>query len=132
MGYKSVILKTFEHLQRGEQPVVYGDGEQQLDYVFVDDVVAATLSAAAAELSGEVLNVASGDGTSINQLIDQMLQVSGSALMKRHEPADWTHGSRRVGDPTRIAERLGWRSTTSLSAGLEATWRWFNRSAAAG
>ncbi|MBX3182358.1 MAG: NAD-dependent epimerase/dehydratase family protein [Polyangiaceae bacterium] len=124
MGYKSVILKTFEHIQRGEQPVVYGDGEQRLDYVFVDDVVTATLRAAEAELTGEVLNVASGEATSVNQLVDLMLEVSGSSLTKRHEPPDWTQGSRRVGDPTRIAERLGWRKATSLGEGLEATWRW--------
>src|ERR1044071_2888380 len=45
MGYKSVIMKNFERIIAGEPPVIFGDGKQTLDYVFVDDVVDATVRA---------------------------------------------------------------------------------------
>ncbi|MEZ4370318.1 MAG: NAD-dependent epimerase/dehydratase family protein [Polyangiaceae bacterium] len=124
MGYKSVIVKNFERLSRGEAPIVFGDGEQSLDYVFVDDVVEATLRAALVDASGEVLNVASGVPTTVNDLLDTMIAVSGKALPKQPGPADWTAGSRRFGDPSRAAAVLGWRATTSLEDGLKRTWDW--------
>lgn len=124
MGYKSVIVKNFERLKRDEAPVVFGDGEQSLDYVYVDDVVEATLRAALVEASGEVVNVASGVPTSVNQLLDTMIQVSGKQLQKTRGPADWTAGSRRYGDPDKASNVLGWRASTSLEEGLARTWEW--------
>ena len=47
LGYKSVIVKNFERIARGEAPIVFGDGEQELDYTYVDDVVDASLMALA-------------------------------------------------------------------------------------
>lgn len=127
MGYKSVIMKSFDRLLRGEQPVVFGDGQQSLDYVYVDDVVEATLKAATSDVSGEVLNVASGVPTSVNELIDTLIAVSGSDLGKTTGPADWTAGSRRFGDPEKTARLLGWRATTSLRDGLARTWAWVSK-----
>lgn len=124
MGYKSVIIKNFERLLRGEPPIVFGDGEQSLDYVYVDDVVEATLASALVSASGEVLNIASGVPTSVNQLLDTMVRVSGQNVSKQTEPADWTAGSRRFGDPERAAQVLGWRASTSLEEGLTRTWDW--------
>jgi len=129
MGYKSVILKTFDRLLRGEAPVVFGDGEQCLDYVYVDDVVEATVRAATSGVSGEVLSVASGVPTSVNHLIDAMIAVSGRRVGKTTEPADWTAGSCRFGDPEKTARLLGWRATTSLHEGLALTWRWLSAQA---
>lgn len=124
MGYKSVIVRTFERLLSGEAPVVYGDGEQRLDYVYVDDVVEATLAAIVSPVTGEVLNVGSGVPTSVNQLIAAMQSVAGSALPVRHEAADWTAGSHRVGNIEKAHRLLGWAPRTSLRAGLEATYEW--------
>lgn len=129
MGYKSVILKSFERLARGEAPVVFGDGQQALDYVYVDDCVDATLRALQHDVSGRVLNVASGRAVTVRELIDAMIRVSGKPVGAEAGPADWTAGSWRVGDPERAAELLGWRATTSLEDGLERVWRWYLESA---
>lgn len=118
MGYKSVIVKSFEHLLAGEAPQVYGDGKQELDYVYVDDVVDATIRALTHEASGQVLNVGSGVGTPVAALIAEMTAIAGKTVSPRTAPADWTAGTRRVGAVTRIADVLGWRATTPLSAGL--------------
>jgi UDP-glucose 4-epimerase len=121
MGYRSVIVKNFERIVAGLPPTVYGDGRQALDYVFVDDVVDATLRAMERDLSGETLNIGSGVATEIGDLVDRMLRVSASELEKSFEPPDWTAGSRRVADVTRAAELLGWRATTPLDEGLRTT-----------
>lgn len=97
-GYKSVIVKSTERILAGLGPTVFGDGEQELDYVFVDDVIDATIRALEAAASGEIINVGSGTGTPVNRLVDTLLSVSGRALPKLVEPPDWTAGSSRVAD----------------------------------
>jgi UDP-glucose 4-epimerase len=124
MGYKSVIIKNGERLLDGLAPTIYGDGEQALDYVYVDDAVEATLRAMTLPVSGETLNVASGVGTTVNTLISSLQRVAGSTKIPEGHAADWTAGSWRVGDPERAAEVLGWRATTSLEAGLRRTYEW--------
>ena len=123
-GYKSVIVSNFERLARGEAPTVYGDGEQALDYVYIDDAVAALLALAAREHDGKTLNVASGHGVTVNELTDSMLAAAGSELAPRMCPPDWTAGSRRVGDPTAAARELGWKADTPLEVGLARCWEW--------
>jgi UDP-glucose 4-epimerase len=124
MGYKSVIVKTFERLLRGEPPVVFGDGEQTLDYVFVDDVVDATLAALASGANGEVINIGSGRPTTVNELMTLMQDVAGTRLPVRHDPPDWTAGSYRVGNVDKARRVLGWTARTPLRDGLAATYSW--------
>ncbi len=129
MGYKSVIVKNGQRLLAGQPPVIFGDGQQTLDYVYVDDVVAATVRALEADISGEVFNIGSGIGTDINRLISTLIGVSGRAQQPIYEPPDWTAGSIRVGDVEKARRILGWSATTSLQAGLAKTWEWITRPA---
>jgi UDP-glucose 4-epimerase len=126
-GYKSVIVSNFERLLRGEAPTVYGDGEQALDYVHVDDAVGALVAMSAREHDGKTLNVASGRAISVNELTAAMITVSGSALAQRSCPPDWTAGSRRVGDPSAALTELGWKAETPFEAGLEQCWAWMRK-----
>jgi UDP-glucose 4-epimerase len=127
-GYKSVIVSNFERIARAEEPTVYGDGEQALDYVFVDDAVAALLAMTARRHDGRTFNVASGRATSVNELTKLMLDVSGSAMTPKSCPPDWTAGSRRIGDPARAASDLDWESEISVDEGLQRCWDWMRRS----
>ena len=122
-GYKSVIVSNFERLARGEAPTVFGDGEQSLDYVYIDDAVAALIAMAAPEHDGKTLNVSSGHGTTVNVLTAAMLRASGKPA-RAPCPPDWTAGSRRVGDPTAAASELGWKADTPVEVGLERCWDW--------
>jgi len=130
-GYKSVIVSNFERLARGEAPTVFGDGEQSLDYVFIDDVVGALLAMVAPEHDGKTLNVASGQGTTVNALTAAMLHASDSQLAPRTCPPDWTAGSRRVGDPAAAGRELGWKAGTPLEVGLQRCWDWLGESTGA-
>ena len=124
MGYKSVIVKSFERLLAGNAPIVFGDGKQTLDYVYVDDAVDATIAAMTQDVSGEVLNVASGKGVSVNTLLDTLISVSGKSAKKEPGPADWTAGTLRVGDPEKAKRVLGFSAETSLEDGLRRTYEW--------
>lgn len=123
-GYKSVIVKSSELLLAGKQPVIFGDGEQVLDYIYVDDVIDATIRALAPEVNGEIFNIGSGVGTSVNRLVDVLTTESGRKTSKAYEPADWTAGTSRVGDVNKARERLGFVAKTSLEQGLSLTYRW--------
>lgn len=122
-GYKSVIVKSIERLLLGQPAIVFGDGEQCLDYVFVDDAVDATCRALEARVSGELLNVGSGVGTSVRSLVETITRLVGGPAPETG-PADWTQGSNRVGDVRRIADVLGWKATTPLETGLFQTLSW--------
>ncbi|HVZ71113.1 MAG TPA: NAD-dependent epimerase/dehydratase family protein [Polyangia bacterium] len=126
-GYKSVIVANFERLRRGEAPIINGDGMQALDYVYVDDVVDATIRAMESSLDGEVLNVGSGAATTIEALTREMLAVTGSKLTHVHGPSDWTENTSRVADVAKIGNALGWRATTPLAEGLRRTFEWVSR-----
>jgi len=121
-GYKSVIVANFERLRRRERPIIYGDGKQALDYVYVDDVVGALLMLAEPDHNGLVCNVGTGRAVSVGELTKIMLTISGRGLEPWMCPPDWTDGSVRVAD-TRVArETLGWTATTSIEEGLERVW----------
>lgn len=123
-GYKSVIVKNFERIQNGEPVLVCGDGEQQLDYVFVDDVVDATIAAMESEVSGEVFNVCSGIPYTVNEVLETMISVARCEKKMEQAPADWTAGTCRVGKNEKIGRLLAWKPKTPLAAGLEQTFRW--------
>lgn len=124
MGYKSVIVKNFERILAGKNPVIFGDGQQALDYVYVDDVIRATVQALESAVSGEVLNVGSSVPTTIVELTDLMLRAAGSDLKPVHEPPDWTAGSNRTGDTAKIRQLLHWTPSVPLPEGLARTLEW--------
>ncbi len=124
MGYKSVIVKNCERLLADQSPIIFGDGKQTLDYVFVDDVVDATVRALETEVSGEVINIGSGIATPVARLIETLISVSKKSIRPSFEPADWTHGSFRVGNVEKVKKVLGWSASTSLEEGLRRTYDW--------
>jgi nucleoside-diphosphate-sugar epimerase len=123
-GYKSVIVKNFERIRRGESPVIFGDGEQALDYVYVDDCVDALLAMLAPEHDGCTYNVATGHAITVNELTRLMLEVSGSDLEPVTGPVDETAGTTRKGSPALAQSRLAWHAETPIDVGLRRVWAW--------
>jgi UDP-glucose 4-epimerase len=121
-GYKSVIVANFERLLRGERPIIYGDGKQALDYVYVDDVVEALLTLAEPDHNELVCNVGTGRAVSVREMTELMLTISGSDLEPLMCPPDWTAGSIRVADTKLARETLGWTATTTIEEGLKRVW----------
>jgi UDP-glucose 4-epimerase len=126
-GYPSVIVKNFERLAQGKPPTICGDGEQALDYIYVDDVVRALVLAAESDLDGEVLNIGSGRAVSILELTRAMQKVAATDFVPEFIVKDFTAGSCRQADITRASEKLGFTAEVPLEKGLASTWAWLKK-----
>jgi UDP-glucose 4-epimerase len=119
-GEAGVVAIFFGRIANGQELHIYGDGRQTRDYVFVGDVVAATLAASAAPAG--VYNVGTGTETSVLELADGCKRASGVDAEVVFDPPRLGELARSVLDPSRAEAVLGFRPATSLAEGLEATW----------
>jgi UDP-glucose 4-epimerase len=121
LGEAGVIAIFCGKLLAGERPTVYGHGTQTRDYIYVDDVVAALLAAAASEATGAI-NVGTGRETDVLELIDRLRELRGD---KGFQPVAAPHRTGEVErisiDPGRAERELGWRAQTGLYEGLRRT-----------
>jgi len=123
-GEAGVVAIFANQMLRGRQPLINGDGEQQRDFVFIADVVRANLLALTRG-DGEIVNIGSGVGTSVNQIFGHLAEECGYLHPAEHGPAKQGEVSRIYLDPTRAWEKLGWKSTISVADGLRQTAQWF-------
>jgi UDP-glucose 4-epimerase len=119
-GEAGVVAIFFGRLAAGEAPHVFGDGQQTRDYVYVGDVASATL--AAFESPGGVFNVGTAKETSVVELLDACVRVSGAAVEPVFDPPRPGELQRSVLDVSLAERELGWRPEISLDEGLAATW----------
>jgi UDP-glucose 4-epimerase len=116
-----VVAIFLDRLRDGQETVIFGDGAQTRDFVFVGDVVTGLLAAAASPRGG-VYNVGTGVGTSVGELHRICSEVAGVEQEPRFEddrPGDLRDS---VIDPSRAAHELGWEARTTLREGLAHTW----------
>jgi UDP-glucose 4-epimerase len=124
-----VVAIFLERMARGEETVIYGDGEQQRDFVYVGDVVAALLATVGRD--GGPYNVGTGIATSVNELHAACRRAAGVAEEPTHREARLGDVVRSVIDPARAARELGWRAEVPLDEGIARTWAWTKEAAAA-
>ena len=117
--YASVIPRFIDALARGKRPIIFGDGEQTRDFVHVDDAVKAMILAASRRgPAGEVLNIASGVGTSIIDVFESVRKAGGWSEKPRFAPArpgEVRHSRASIAKARRI---LGFKPTVSLESGI--------------
>jgi len=121
-GVVSIFL---ERLHRGDETVIFGDGLQTRDFVYVGDVVGAMLAAAQAQ--GGVFNIGTGEETTVRELHRLCAQIAGVDDAPRFEPARLGEARRSVLDVSNAAAGLGWRPATPLGEGLRQTWEWLTQ-----
>ncbi len=121
-GEAGVVAIFLGLLATGGTPRIFGDGSQTRDYVFVGDVVRATL--AGARSGAGVFNVGTGRETSVLELYDACRRVAGSDVEAQLAPARPGELQRSVLDPSLAYAALGFRAEVSLDEGLAATWDW--------
>lgn len=123
--YAAVIPKFISLMLEGKRPVIYGDGQQSRDFVYIDDVVEANIRAASSDATGLVANVASGQATTINELVEGINTLLGTSIEPRYgepRPGDVRHS---VADVDRAREQFGFDPQTGFSDGLDRTISWF-------
>ena len=123
-AYIAVIMKILDRLDQGQPPVVYGDGSQAYDFVYVKDCAKANVCAMKADVTDRFYNVGTGVKTTIKELAQRLLELSGSKLSIKYEPAGMTFVKNRVGCPTRAAAEIGFNADTPLDAGLAELIAW--------
>jgi UDP-glucose 4-epimerase len=121
-SYPPVIPQLLRQTQTGGSVVIFGDGTQSRDFVFVDDVVDALVAASTAtDVNRAVINIGSGQEVSINELADCVARTTGRRLSALHNQTQSGGVSRLVADVSLARQLLGWTPRTELEAGLGLT-----------
>jgi UDP-glucose 4-epimerase len=123
-GEAGVIAIFAGMLLANERPTIFGDGEQTRDFVFVDDIVDG-FTRAIDKAGGLIVNLGTGQETSVQQLFDQMARASGYPEPARYAPLRTGELRRSALDPGRAAIHLGWKPYTTLEEGVARTLDWF-------
>jgi UDP-glucose 4-epimerase len=121
----SVVAVFFKRILSGEPLVIYGDGSQTRDFLFVTDLCHAVVQAADAECAGQVFHIASGIETSIGDLARRMIAISETKVPIEWKPARAGEVRRNCARIDRARSVLGFAPNTALDAGLRATLQWF-------
>ncbi|HBS58400.1 MAG TPA: LPS biosynthesis protein WbpP, partial [Firmicutes bacterium] len=124
--YAAVIPKFITRMLAGEQPVIYGDGEQTRDFIYVEDVARANFLALCAEnLRGDIFNIASGHSTSINKIYTLISELLGVHIAPRYAEARLGDVRDSLADMHLAREALNFTPQYDLPAALDTTVRWY-------
>jgi UDP-glucose 4-epimerase len=124
--YTEVLIRWMERLDTGQPPLIYGDGRQTMDFVYVDDAARATILALASNVSDEVFNIASGVETSLNELAAALSRVMNVRRASEHALERSVNAvTRRLAATERAERMLGFTATVSLEEGLARLVEWW-------
>jgi nucleoside-diphosphate-sugar epimerase len=122
--YAGVIARFCTAMLRGEAPVIYGDGHQSRDFIFIDNVVQANILAAEApsdKVAGCVFNAGCGVGITLNQLVADINELTGQNLVARHESARTGDVRNSRADISAIRNAIGFEPKVTWKDGLAQT-----------
>jgi nucleoside-diphosphate-sugar epimerase len=123
--YAAAIPIFIRRLLAGHPPVIFGDGKQRRDFVFVSDVVRANLLAAeCAQAAGRTFNICTGREVSILDLVETLSQIIPGASQPEYGPRRPGDIYRSLGDPGRAARVMNFRAEVNLAEGLAQTLQW--------
>lgn len=119
--YAGVMMKFLERLRSDQPPIIYGDGEQTRDFIFVGDVAEATLLALERKgVAGEVMNIGTGEATSINKLCEVFLRLVGKSELKPiYEVPRGGDIKHSLADITKAKKILSFKPKISLEEGIK-------------
>jgi UDP-glucose 4-epimerase len=122
------VISIFAKRALNQQPLqIFGDGSQTRDFIFVSDVVDATMASLEATSENKTFNIASGKEMTILELAKTVQRITGSQSKLEFCPPRSGDIARSVAYTTRAANELGFKTRTSLDDGLSATIRWFTQ-----
>jgi UDP-glucose 4-epimerase len=125
-AYTEVFIRWMERIDAGQAPLIFGDGKQTMDFVYVEDIARANILAAKADVTDEVCNVASGVETSLNDLAYALLRVMGSPLRPEYGPERKVNPvPRRLADTSKAKRLLGFEACIPLEVGLRRLVTWW-------
>ena len=125
--YVSVIMKVLDKIEAGEPPLIFGDGSQAYDFIHVDDVARANILSLKSDASDVFLNVGMGVQTTINELVEHLLELTGSDLRPEFLPQEQMFVTNRVGSTELAEELIGFSAKAELEEGLASVIEWRQR-----
>jgi UDP-glucose 4-epimerase len=123
--YVSVIMKVLDRIDAGEAPVIFGDGSQAYDFVHVADVARANILALKSEVATDRnYNVGTGVKTTIKELVEALLEITGSDLEPEYRPQEQMFVTHRVGSTENAENDLGFTAAIPYEEGLRSVVEW--------
>lgn len=122
--YVSVIMKVLDKIELGQRPVIHGDGSQAYDFVHVEDVARCNILALKAQCTDEFFNVGKGTKTTINELVQKLLKITGSKLQPEYHPQEHIFVTHRLGSTEKAEKLLGFKASKDLDEGLKSVVEW--------
>jgi len=127
--YSAVIPKFIDAFLQGSPPIIFGDGEQSRDFTYIENVVQANLLTMSAEhLHGEAINIACGERTSLNQLVNALRKILGSKVSPVYEEPRKGDVKHSLADIRKGKEILNYEPKVGLELGLKRTVEFFKKS----
>ncbi|MBT5873784.1 MAG: NAD-dependent epimerase/dehydratase family protein [Candidatus Latescibacteria bacterium] len=123
-AYTGVIMNMLDRLHQGLPPVVHGDGSQSYDFVHVTDCAASNLAAMQADTTDEFYNVGTGICTSILEIAEMLIEITGASVDVEFAPETQSFVQRRVGSPTKACHDLRFSAKVELREGLTELVAW--------
>ena len=123
-AYIAVIMKILDRLDRGLPPIVYGDGSQAYDFIYVSDCAKANLCAVKADTTDTFYNVGRGIQTTVQELAETILEITHSDVKIQYEPQGTTFVTNRVGCPKKAEAEIGFEAKVDLRQGLRKLIEW--------
>jgi UDP-glucose 4-epimerase len=118
-NYAGVIPKFIEQLEQQKPPIIYGDGNQVRNFTFVDDVVEANILAFESKTEHAFINIATGVMTSVNELAEIMIKLSGLSINPVYEKPRKGDIQKSQADISLAKELINWEPKTTLEEGLK-------------
>jgi UDP-glucose 4-epimerase len=128
--YSGVLAKFITVMLRGEQPTIYGDGEQSRDFTFIDNVVEGNLlacKAPAAKAAGQAFNVATGRRITLNEtfkVLQSLTSYSGQPRYEAERGGDIKHS---LADISKAEAGLAYKTSVDFEEGLRRTVEWYRK-----
>jgi UDP-glucose 4-epimerase len=123
--YIAVIMKMLDRLDQGLPPVLYGDGSQAYDFIYVSDVGRSNVCALKSDATDAFYNIGSGTRTSLRELAEMILEITGNQHLGIHyEPAGQTFVTNRIGSTGKAESEIGFRTSVELRDGLAQLIEW--------
>ena len=124
-AYIAVIMKMLDAIDRGDSPTILGDGSEAFDFVAVEDCALANVRAMQASASDRFYNVGTGTRTSLRQLAEMLIELTGTDKPINYAPRSTaTLVRNRIGSPVRASEEIGFTAEIPLREGLQRLIEW--------
>jgi len=124
-AYIAVIMKMLDAIDRGDGPTILGDGSEAFDFVAVGDCGRANVCAMKAETTDRFYNVGTGKRTSLKQLAEMVIELTGCKLPIKYAPrSQATLVRNRIGSAKRASEEIGFTARVELQEGLARLIAW--------